>query len=542
MANNMPIPRTTSLGGLDKPFFQPPYLVANPVLSTGQESTGHCKTLSILQQANNCNSTGASIPGNIENVPLFLHKLGNLRKQQDQLKQRHQCASLGPGQKTQEIMSQDTQEIKLSPLQYSETLSHIQSMMIQRHFTRQYTTLQVVQSHKHQVPRREITGALSNRGTHESKAHNVSVAEQAPMPSFSAEGRKETNWDKGDFLPCSFFEKGSDPIHHALSKNINMLAYAPINRSIIRNNQFCFESNTDHMVESKFDRLLRAAVTIEDENKQDMDLLESQESDTDFLIKDSNLQFRNARSSPSASASSNMSLNIGQELLPVSVQSESVVLAKKQQYKRRKSHEMIKIHSCNTRLNKKAKKSSEKYKRKLNTCSCEPKIAQTFPQKLMDVLMNGPEDDNVVAWLPDGKSFVILDPDEFVSKRLPYAFKKCKYSSFTQKLNRWGFVRMASGTGVGCFHHQLFQKGRIDLCLMMLPVRGKDKAQIKKAEERLERKRKFFTENKEEVIRISLSESSEPRDAEKPPSLVGLDKFVKKSLGSHHTIEATIKS
>jgi hypothetical protein len=68
--------------------------------------------------------------------------------------------------------------------------------------------------------------------------------------------------------------------------------------------------------------------------------------------------------------------------------------------------------------------------------------------------------ENAVAWLPDGKSFVIVSPDLFVHGVLNTVFKKAKYASFVRKLHRWGFVRLTSGTGTDCFHHPLFNKNR----------------------------------------------------------------------------------
>jgi len=52
-----------------------------------------------------------------------------------------------------------------------------------------------------------------------------------------------------------------------------------------------------------------------------------------------------------------------------------------------------------------------------------------------------------VAWLPDGKSFVIRQPDEFTRSVVPKYFKPTKFSSFTRKLYRWGFRQVNRGIG-----------------------------------------------------------------------------------------------
>ena len=68
----------------------------------------------------------------------------------------------------------------------------------------------------------------------------------------------------------------------------------------------------------------------------------------------------------------------------------------------------------------------------------------------------------IVTWLPDGRSFVIVDPDMFVSTVLRQkTFKGCEYASFVRKLHRWGFIQLMRETN--CFFHPLFQQGRIDL-------------------------------------------------------------------------------
>ena len=85
----------------------------------------------------------------------------------------------------------------------------------------------------------------------------------------------------------------------------------------------------------------------------------------------------------------------------------------------------------------------------------------------MKSLTENPNED-AVAWLPDGKSFVVVNPTIFTEKVLKKVFlKESKYSSFVRKLNRWGFVRLTSGTGLDCFHQPLFRKNRPDLASLI---------------------------------------------------------------------------
>jgi hypothetical protein len=55
--------------------------------------------------------------------------------------------------------------------------------------------------------------------------------------------------------------------------------------------------------------------------------------------------------------------------------------------------------------------------------------------------------DFCVSWLPEGKSFVIRNPDEFTRQLVPKYFKATKFSSFTRKLYRWGFRQINRGIG-----------------------------------------------------------------------------------------------
>ena len=69
------------------------------------------------------------------------------------------------------------------------------------------------------------------------------------------------------------------------------------------------------------------------------------------------------------------------------------------------------------------------------------KKAKTFPEKLMQAITSHGEED-AVAWLPDGKSFVIVNDDLFVEQVLGKVFKESKYTSFVRKLHRYVTARV----------------------------------------------------------------------------------------------------
>lgn len=94
------------------------------------------------------------------------------------------------------------------------------------------------------------------------------------------------------------------------------------------------------------------------------------------------------------------------------------------------------------------------------------KRAIPFPLKLMKVITTK-EYSEIIAWVQDGKSFMIIKPKAFVNEILPKHFKQAKFSSFTRKLHRWGFQRHLRGPATGAFFHKMFQRDRLDLCEQM---------------------------------------------------------------------------
>ena len=84
----------------------------------------------------------------------------------------------------------------------------------------------------------------------------------------------------------------------------------------------------------------------------------------------------------------------------------------------------------------------------------------------MKVLSN-PELSDIVTWLPDGKGFIILQKRKFSVDAMPRYFKHSKFTSFTRKLNRWGFTRASRGPEMGAYYHKFFQRGNYLLCMQM---------------------------------------------------------------------------
>jgi hypothetical protein len=70
---------------------------------------------------------------------------------------------------------------------------------------------------------------------------------------------------------------------------------------------------------------------------------------------------------------------------------------------------------------------------------------------------------DVISWLPHGKGFIIYKKKKFASDVLPKAFKQSKYTSFTRKLNRWGFTRVTRGPETGAYYHKVCELSYIML-------------------------------------------------------------------------------
>jgi len=101
-------------------------------------------------------------------------------------------------------------------------------------------------------------------------------------------------------------------------------------------------------------------------------------------------------------------------------------------------------------------------------------VTTPFPVKLHRMLDPGNELDGIVAWRPHGRAFMIHDKDAFVNEIMPTVFNQSKLTSFQRQLNLYGFVRLtAPGADHGSYYHELFLRGRPDLCQRMQRTRIK---------------------------------------------------------------------
>ena len=105
------------------------------------------------------------------------------------------------------------------------------------------------------------------------------------------------------------------------------------------------------------------------------------------------------------------------------------------------------------------------------------KANKKFPEILHDILEN-PIYHDVVAWLPGGKAFIIIDRERFTAEILPKHFKATQFQSFARKLSRWNFTRVPKGPYAGAYYSKLFRKSSKSLCNLISCDEKKMKAKM----------------------------------------------------------------
>jgi len=98
----------------------------------------------------------------------------------------------------------------------------------------------------------------------------------------------------------------------------------------------------------------------------------------------------------------------------------------------------------------------------------------TFPVKLHMILSN-PEYQDIISWLPHGRSWRILQQKTFEEQVLPVHFKHGRYSSFARQVNGWGFRRVTKGGDYNSYYHEMFLRGMPQLCKKMKRLTLKEK-------------------------------------------------------------------
>ena len=99
-------------------------------------------------------------------------------------------------------------------------------------------------------------------------------------------------------------------------------------------------------------------------------------------------------------------------------------------------------------------------------------VTEPFPEKLHRLLKEIADDgnDDVISFYSHGRAIGIHKPEKFVSEIMPKYFKQSRLSSFQRQLNLYGFKRITAGRDTGGYYHELFLRGRPNMCLHMRRV------------------------------------------------------------------------
>lgn len=73
---------------------------------------------------------------------------------------------------------------------------------------------------------------------------------------------------------------------------------------------------------------------------------------------------------------------------------------------------------------------------------------QKFPVKLYAILAQK-EFNEIITWMPHGRSWKVLKPNIFESMVMPLFFEYSNYHSFNRLVNAWSFRRVSSGPDRG---------------------------------------------------------------------------------------------
>ena len=92
----------------------------------------------------------------------------------------------------------------------------------------------------------------------------------------------------------------------------------------------------------------------------------------------------------------------------------------------------------------------------LDQVPCNPYPKEVFPIKLHRIL-SSEQFSHLIAWLPHGRAWKVIDRDRFAFEVLPNFFGHNKWTSFRRQANDWGFTRIPWGSGPasGAYYHEV---------------------------------------------------------------------------------------
>ena len=79
----------------------------------------------------------------------------------------------------------------------------------------------------------------------------------------------------------------------------------------------------------------------------------------------------------------------------------------------------------------------------------------TFPSKL-HLILSTSSFQNVIEWLPHGRSWRLTKPQMFEDEIIPLFFRDTSLSSFMRQVQAWGFRRVKEGPDQDSFYHEVW--------------------------------------------------------------------------------------
>ena len=90
---------------------------------------------------------------------------------------------------------------------------------------------------------------------------------------------------------------------------------------------------------------------------------------------------------------------------------------------------------------------------------------EMFPKVLHRLLEDAASSnyEDIVCFLPHGRSFIVHDIEKFETIVMPRYFKMSVWKSFRRQLNLYDFTRVACGPDRGSYYHKSFVRGKPEL-------------------------------------------------------------------------------
>ena len=70
-------------------------------------------------------------------------------------------------------------------------------------------------------------------------------------------------------------------------------------------------------------------------------------------------------------------------------------------------------------------------------------------------MLSDPDAEGVIVWLPHGRAWKLLKPDQFERILLPRYFDHGNISSFMRQVNGWDFRRVVKGADEQAYYHEV---------------------------------------------------------------------------------------